>query len=127
MPDDAAQYRRRRKDAAKVRTPAFKRAWAKYMREYQRRRYQTDPTFRAAKIKRVKMAAGVRQHAASLWMRQSGKCALCKSAMKRKTAQVDHKTPMIKMIRAGKTKEQANALSNLQLTCPDCNVAKGGR
>jgi 5-methylcytosine-specific restriction endonuclease McrA len=52
---------------------------------------------------------------------QQGRCAICAGAIGFKGSHIDHIQPL-------KTHPKlAIAPSNLQLTCPDCNLSKGAR
>jgi len=50
---------------------------------------------------------------------QKGKCAICRKSIKKPGFHLDHIVPLSK---GGK-----NADSNAQLTCPTCNLKKGGK
>jgi 5-methylcytosine-specific restriction endonuclease McrA len=69
---------------------------------------------RAKRIRRRKIAAGAIK---SLFMDQEGKCVFCKEPLIE--YHVDH---IIAVARGGDDREE-----NLQLLCPRCNLAKGGK
>lgn len=50
---------------------------------------------------------------------QRGKCAICKKSLKKSGFHLDH---IIPLSRGG-----ANVDQNIQLTCPSCNIKKGGK
>jgi 5-methylcytosine-specific restriction endonuclease McrA len=50
---------------------------------------------------------------------QRGKCAVCKKSLKKVGFHLDHIVPL--------SRGGANADRNIQLTCPTCNIKKGGK
>ena len=54
-----------------------------------------------------------------IFLRQKGKCAICRTSLKKTSYHLDHIVPLF---RGGK-----NINSNIQLTCPKCNLSKGSK
>jgi 5-methylcytosine-specific restriction endonuclease McrA len=54
-----------------------------------------------------------------MWVRQAGRCGICGGAMRRATAEVDHRVPI--------AKGGAHVESNLQWTHRACNRAKSSK
>jgi len=57
--------------------------------------------------------------ASRLLLLQRGKCTVCKKSLKKTGFHLDHVVPLIK---GGRNEDK-----NIQLTCPTCNMKKGGK
>jgi len=54
-----------------------------------------------------------------LFVLQKGKCAICRKSLRRVGFHIDH---IIPLVRGGKNEDK-----NVQLSCPKCNIKKGGK
>lgn len=115
----ANKERKRKQDAARrAADPEKSRAYSKkYRLEHPEADVVKAHNRRVRKINNGgKLSKGIIQKLLAL---QRGKCAICKKSLKRTGFHLDHIVPIC---RGGK-----NTDSNTQLTCPTCNMKKGGK
>ncbi|OGQ00789.1 MAG: hypothetical protein A2Z40_04235 [Deltaproteobacteria bacterium RBG_19FT_COMBO_60_16] len=135
-----AAYYRANKERVKASIAAWREKHPEQVKAYLDKWREKNPTrgreysseYRKANSERVKITNKNRHArkkgnggklspdiASNLFNLQRGKCVVCKKSLKKTGFHLDHIVPLIK---GGRNEDK-----NIQLTCPTCNIKKGGK
>ena len=100
-----------------------------YHREYLKRRYQEDPTYKQTHLQRVKKLSDKRRkaHKELILGLKNNPCADCKEMFHHSMMEFDHKPEFIKKFdigsggQAGNLKELIEELDKCDLVCANCH------